>query len=178
MIPDEQLYRILKSGDIAVLRTDTLYGIVAQATNERAVARVFDVKRRDLDKPLIVLIASPQDAWDGQDILAEYSNSTRPTSVIVDSPHAPAWLRHHDGTVAYRVPVVSALRNLLAKTGPLVAPSANPQGLPPANTATMAEEYFGDMVKYYADGGIVPDTGAPSRIIRVTTSGERIVIRD
>lgn len=97
-----------------------------------------------------MLVASAQDAWDGQEKLAELSGGERPTSVIIDSPHAPEWLRHSDGTVAYRVPRSPELRALLAETGPLVAPSANPQGLPPARSVAEVREYFGDKIDYYA----------------------------
>lgn len=178
MAGDDAVLNILQGGGIAVLRTDTLYGIVARADDARAVARVFEVKQRDTDKPLIVLLAHSHDAWDGGDMLESFSHSERPTSVIIDSPHAPSWLRHHDGTVAYRVPASPELRALLAETGPLVAPSANPQGLPPARTVQAAKAYFDDAVDYYTDGGEVP-TGSPaSRIIRVAPDGTIDVIRD
>ena len=105
------------------------------------------------------------------------ANNTRPTSVIVHSPHAPKWLRHHDGTVAYRVPKSDQLRLLLSQTGPLVAPSANPQGMPPARTVIAARAYFGDAIEYYSDGGTVPEDVPASRIVRVLDDGSAEVLR-
>ena len=57
---DEKLAAVVRNGGIAVMRTDTLYGIVARADNEQAVERVFEVKHRDADKALIVLVARPE----------------------------------------------------------------------------------------------------------------------
>lgn len=166
------------NGGIAVLRTDTLYGIVARVGDGAAVKRVFQVKARDDDKALIVLIARAEDAYDGADAIRTCDDVQRPTSVIVSSPHAPTWLRHVDGTVAYRVPKSPELRELLRITGPLVAPSANPQGLPPARNIDEACAYFGSEIDYYADGGDVPIDSSASRIVRVSTDGEVAIIRE
>ena len=53
---DNKLIDVLKSGGIAVVPTDTIYGIIADATNEAAVEKVFKAKERTFNKPLLVLI--------------------------------------------------------------------------------------------------------------------------
>lgn len=162
----------LLAGGIAVVRTDTLYGIVARANDEVAVERVFEIKARDRDKPLIILLPHADAAYDGAEKVHEFSErADTPTTVIVDSPHAPAWLRHADGSVGYRVPKDPALHALLEKTGPLVAPSANPQGELPARTVSEARKYFGDKIAWYEDDGEVPADQPPSRIIKVHADG-------
>lgn len=168
---------ILREGGIAVLKTDTLYGIVARSDDEQAVKRVRAVKKRSPDKSLIVMLAQAEDAYNGAEILQAYSDGIHPTSIIVPSPHAPAWLRHQDGTVAYRIPVDTQLQELLSQTGPLVAPSANPEGLPVALTIDEARMYFHDMVDYYLDGGVVEPDIAPSRLIRVSPRGDVTQLR-
>lgn len=167
------LIEALKAGDLAVIRTDTLYGLVALAKSETAVKRVYSVKSksRSFDKSLIVLIGDSSQAYNGPSVIDQYTDYTTPTSVIVDSPSAPRWLRHHDGTVAYRIPLSEDLRNLLKITGPLVAPSANPEGKNPARNIQMVKDYFGSKVTVYVNGGEVPADTPPSRIIRSYSYG-------
>lgn len=168
---EERLIEILKSGGVAVLRTDTLYGIVARADDEVAVNRIYNIKQRSLDKALIVLIAEPNHAYDSQGVIAKCTDYQTPTSVIVYSLNAPDWIRHVDDTVAYRVPCNYELRQLLELTGPLVAPSANPEGGQPARNIQMAKDYFGKLVDIYVDGGEVPVDMPASRIIRLHDDG-------
>jgi len=173
---DHKVVATLQAGGVSILRTDTLYGIVAKADDEAAVARVHAIKQRSPGKPLIVLIASPEQAYDGQAMIAAHTDSVQPTTIIVPSPSAPIWLQHSDGTVAYRVPCKENLRALLIKTGPLVAPSANREGEEPAQDVTAAKAYFEDLVDIYVDESKVIDAQA-SRIIRVETDGTISQIR-
>lgn len=166
------LVSLLKAGEVVVLRTDTLYGLVGSALSKQAIEKIYTIKSRDADKPLLVLVASAEDAFDNQELIEKYSEqSVEPNTVIVPSPSAPEWLRHADGTVAYRVPKNKELRELLRQTGPLVAPSANPQGLPPARTIDEARAYFGEAVRHYIDGGTVPIDTPPSRLLSVQPDG-------
>ena len=168
----QQMIDILNDGGVGILRTDTLYGIVARADDEAAVERIFQTKVRDRDKPLIVLLPSAAAAYDESETISKISeNSNTPTTIIVESPHAPAWLRHTDGSVGYRLPKDRTLRKLLEQTGPLVAPSANPQGLEPARTIDQAREYFGESIDCYLDGGEVPASQPPSQIFKIKTDG-------
>ena len=172
------LIETLMTGGVAVIRTDTLYGIVVRASDEQAVERIFQIKQRDRDKPLIVLLPSAEAAYDGIEKVREFSERAEtPTTVIVDSPHAPAWLQHADGSVGYRVPKDPTLHALLEKTGPLVAPSANPQSEPPARTVAEAKKYFGDAIAWYEDGSEVPFDQSPSRIIKIHDDGSSEQLR-
>lgn len=172
MSDDQALLGCLQAGGVAVVRTDTLYGLVARADDQAAVARVYRLKQRSSGKPLIVLLADPDQAYDGRAAIRDHSDGLVATSVIVASPTAPAWLRHpSDGTVAYRVPADRWLRTILRQTGPLVAPSANPQGEAPARDVAMARRYFGPAVDYYHDRGLVPLGQAASHIITVGLDG-------
>lgn len=171
---NHQLVELLRSGGIAVIRTDTLYGLVASADNEAAVERVYAVKGRDQNKSCIILLSSMDQAYVHSDDLAADRtryDTTRPTSFLIHSPAAPVWLLRENEDLAYRVPADADLQELLVQTGPLVAPSANPQGLPPARTIEEAKAYFADEVDLYVDGGEVPVGMPPSRLIRVYDDG-------
>lgn len=165
--------KVLKEGGIAVVRTDTVYGLLGRADLQKTVERIFTVKGRDRSKTLIVLLVESSQAFDGQELVQTHSAAAQtPTTVVVFSPHAPAWLQHRDGTVAYRVPQNRELQALLRYTGPLVAPSANPQGKSPARTIAEAKTYFGDQVDVYWDGGTVPASVAPSSLVQVSATGK------
>jgi L-threonylcarbamoyladenylate synthase len=88
----------------------------------------------------------------------------------------PEHLSHLDGELGYRVPAEADLRALLKRTGPLVAPSANPEGAPPAADIAETRAYFGNQVDLYVDGGRVT-ANKPSRIIRFTADGASEVLR-
>lgn len=165
---DETIVRLLLEGGIGVLRTDTLYGIVAKADNQQAVERVYTVKTRTPTKSPIVLIASVDQLFDSYseeilDTLADIWPAK--TSIILPSSHAPVWLTRGNESVAYRLPDNEELRRLLRLTGPLIAPSANPEGQPPAMDIIEARDYFGDKVDFYVDHGVVTDD-TPSALYR------------
>jgi L-threonylcarbamoyladenylate synthase len=166
----QKLIQTLMTGGIAVIRTDTVYGIVARANDEIAVERVYDVKGRDADKSCIVLIADPMQAY-GQYPLG-YAFTSEPTSVLVESPKAPSWLLRANSRIAHRIPAVDWLKEVIREVGPLIAPSANPQGKSPALSVEQATMYFGDSVDLYIDGGNVPANTAPSRLLWVHDNGE------
>lgn len=167
-----ELVRSLLRGELAVIPTDTLYGLVACADNMQAVERVYDIKQRDRSKACIVLIDSPERILDfgvaGQ-LLPEANNYWPGPVSLVMPVDEEKW--HHItrglGTIAFRVPGVPALRELLAQTGPLIAPSANPESLPVAKTIDEAEAYFGDKVQLYIDGDTL--VGKASTIIDLTS---------
>jgi len=161
-----EVAHLLVKGGIGVIKTDTLYGIVASATDENAVERVYAVRKRDSHKPVILLIADHTQVFDGpQGKLATFAGEHWPgaVSIIIPSPSAPLYLTRGGNTLAYRVPADTELRRLLYLTGPLIAPSANLQGEPPARTIDQAEAYFGDAVDFYVDSGEVGDV-SPSQL--------------
>ncbi|HEY1085789.1 MAG TPA: L-threonylcarbamoyladenylate synthase [Candidatus Saccharimonadales bacterium] len=178
-INDPEIVETLRDAGVVVLRTDTLYGVLAKADDEKAVERVYALKSRDVAKSPIVLIASLSQLFDvpSREELS-YLNSVWPekVSVILPSVHAPVWLRRDNGSVAYRMPADGNLRELLMKTGPLIAPSANPEGMPPANRVSEAEQYFGDKVDIYVDGGEVMDD-TPSRLVKLHKDGKVETLR-
>lgn len=151
---------ILNKGGIGVLRTDTLYGIVGSAFSKKAVARIYTVRKRNAKKPLIILIHARADmklfgiVLGTEDTKILRSLWPGKVSIIIACKRKKfAYLHRGKNTLAFRVPASSALRRLLGKTGPLVAPSANREGETPAQTIAQARSHFGSEVDFYIDRG-------------------------
>ncbi len=87
-------------------------------------------------------------------------------SVILPCPSKKfAYLHRGSKTLAFRLPAKKSLCALLRKTGPLVAPSANIEGKPPAKTISEAKKYFGKKIDFYVDAG--RQSPRPSKIIKL-----------
>lgn len=162
----------LKKGGVGVLPTDTLYGLVGQAQSESAVERIYKLKQRSLDKPTIVLIGSRDELDDFGVELTDYQDEVLekvwPGRVSVVLPCPREEFSHiHRGkqTIAFRKPAKEDLVEVLKRTGPLVAPSANPENGEPAHTVEQAKRYFGAEVDFYVDRGELKSK--PSTLIRV-----------
>ena len=178
-LSDPQVSAALLAGELVVLKTDTIYGIVARASDEAAVARLYRARQRTPQKSCILLVADLANIPElGSAEQRAYLrlHQERPTTLIgpVPADFLPHLVRT-DATLAFRL-VSGELANLIRQTGPLLAPSANPEGLPPATTISEAVTYFGEAVSVYVDSGQVTDA-APSRIVRL--EDDRVVtLRD
>ncbi len=150
------------------MATDTLYGILGSAFSKDAVSRIFDVKGRNEKKPLIVLISKVSDFERfGIDKFPQELRSLWPAKVTVILPCKAAkfkYLHRGSNSIAFRVPDNKALIRLIDKTGPLVAPSANPEGMIPAKGIKLAKKYFGDKIDLYVPG--MNKVGKPSTILK------------
>jgi L-threonylcarbamoyladenylate synthase len=142
-----------------VVPTDTLYGIVGSALKPSAVARIYDLRKRETGKPLIVLVGGWQDLDRLQIQIPDRTlNLLRsvwpgPVSVVLSTPGEQlAYLHRGTHSIAFRMPSKPELHELLVAAGPLVAPSANIAGEPSALTVPEARAYFGDNVFYVDEG--------------------------
>ncbi len=170
---------ILKDGGIGIIATDTIYGIVGQALNRNTVERIYAVKKRTPTKPFIILINSLSDIDSfGIDIdepikVILDSYWPGPVSIILDCPNDDfAYLHRGTHALAFRMPAKPELRELLSHTGPLVAPSANPEGLDPAIDIDSAKQYFGDTVDFYLPGTV---STKPSKIIKIVDDEVEVI---
>ena len=171
----------LRRGDLAVLPTDTVYGIAADAFSPPAVDRLLAAKGRGRDMPVPVLVG----AWRGLDGLAQHVTPTMrslveafwpgPLTLIVRAAPSLAWdLGETRGTVAVRMPLHPVALAVLAETGPLAVSSANRTGQPPAADAAEADRQLGTSVAVYLDAGSTGDA-VPSTILDLT--GDRPQLR-
>ena len=176
-----QAVAALRRGDLAVLPTDTVYGIAADAFSPPAVDRLLAAKGRGRDMPVPVLVG----AWRGLDGLAQHVTPTMrslveafwpgPLTLIVRAAPSLAWdLGETRGTVAVRMPLHPVALAVLAETGPLAVSSANRTGQPPAADAAEAHRQLGTAVAVYLDAGSTGDA-VPSTIVDLT--GDRPQLR-
>ena len=170
----------LKEGKIGVIPTDTVYGIVGSALNPQTVEEIYRLRKRATDKPMIILIANLNDTNHFNIKLADKTTKIlkkvwpNPVSVILPCPSKEfAYLHRGKKTIAFRMPKDKWLRDLLSKTGPLVAPSANIEGRPVAQTTVEAKKYFGKEVSFYLDGGKLREN--PSTLIEIKNGKVRIL---
>jgi L-threonylcarbamoyladenylate synthase len=185
---NDTIIKILRSGGIGVLPTDTIYGIVGSAMLPETVARIYRLRKRNPKKPMIILVASIADmkkfgvAIDAatKKILAQIWPGKVSVILLISLSRRSSlknfkYLHRGTGTLAFRVPEPAWLRGLLRKTGPLIAPSANFEGEPPAPTIRAAKKYFGTNVDFYADAGSL--ASKPSTLIKIE-NGSVIVLRE
>jgi L-threonylcarbamoyladenylate synthase len=170
----------LRRGDLAVLPTDTVYGIAADAFSPPAVDRLLAAKGRGRDMPVPVLVGS----WRGLDGLAEHVTPEMrsmveafwpgPLTLIVRAAASLAWdLGETRGTVAVRMPLHPVALAVIAETGPLAVSSANRSGSPPATDAAQAQAQLGDSVAVYLEAGSSGE-GVPSTILDLTGSTPQV----
>lgn len=174
--------RKLKNGGIGVLPTDTIYGLVGSALFKKTVERIYCLRGRNSKKPMIIIIGSVNDlnlfGVKTDSVEKKILNKLWPGKISVILPCLHKKFRYlHRGikTLAFRLPENTGLTELLKKTGPLVAPSANLEGFPPAKTISMAKKYFKDKADFYVDAGRMESL--PSTVVSVKNNSV-IVVRE
>lgn len=176
---------VMRRGGVILYPTDTVWGIGCDATNEAAVQRVYEIKRRAESKAMIVLVDTmvrleryvdevPEVAWQ----LTEVAD--KPLTIIYDGARGLARnLIAEDGSVAIRV-TGEAFSNALcnAMRVPIVSTSANVSGEKTAGCFDDISREIVDAVDYVAEyrrGDV--SRPAPSSIIRLGRGGEVKIIR-
>ena len=172
---------VLRKGDLAVMPTDTVYGVAADAFSPAAVAGLLAAKGRGRDMPPPVLVGTVRAATalmedltaPGKDLIEEFWPGG--LTLVVRANRSLIWdLGDTKGTVAVRMPLHELALDLLKETGPLAVSSANRAGEPPATTADRAQDQLGDAVSVYLDGGPCPGE-VPSTIVDVTGGVPRLL---
>lgn len=163
-------------GEIAVIPTDTVYGVVARAADPTAVARLYRLKRRE-SKPGTIVAASIEQLVE-LGVTRRYLKAVEQfwpgaVSVIIPCGSQLEYIHQGVGSLAFRIPDDPLLIELLQQTGPLVTSSANQPGEPPATTVDEAKAYFGDDVPWYQDGGTIDRE--PSTVIRIIDDAIEVV---
>lgn len=150
----------IKNGAIAVIKTDTLYGICGSALNKKTVEKIYSIKKRNKSKPFIVLIPSiiSLKKFDVKvsTNLKKFLDKIWPGPISVLLPIENKkfeYLTRGTKKIAFRVPDKKDLVAILKKTGPMVAPSANTEDCESAKNIARARKYFGDKVEIYKDKG-------------------------
>jgi len=173
---------MLKRGELVVMPTETVYGLAADARNEKAVAAIFEAKGRPQDNPLIVHIS---DLSELQALVSAVPESAKalaaaywpgPLTMILPRGNSiPAVVSAGLDTVAVRLPSHPVARALIRESGcPLAAPSANLSGSPSPTTAAHVAADLNGRVSAIVDGGAC-DVGLESTVVSLTGKTPRLL---
>lgn len=168
-ILDPQLAPLIRSGAVGVMPTDTVYGLVCSVADTAAVERLYRLKNRK-GEPGTVIAGTLQQLID-IGLRARYLKAVEqywpnPLSVIIPCGDELAYIHLGKDSLAVRIPAHDHINRLLQETGALLtAMAARPDG-PVATNLQEAQQYFGDSVDFYVDGGTITDP-VPSTLIRV-----------
>jgi L-threonylcarbamoyladenylate synthase len=171
----------LRTGQLVVLPTDTVYGVAADAFHSAGVASLLMAKGRGRDMPPPVLVGTVRAATAlvedlgpyGQVLIDEFWPGG--LTIVCRANRSLNWdLGETRGTVAVRMPQHPVALDLLKETGPLAVSSANLTGSPAATTAAGAQEQFGKAVSVYLDAGPC-SSGVSSTIVDLTGDVPRLL---
>ncbi len=161
MVKKHLAAEIIARGGVIAFRTDTFYGLGADPFNRSAVQRIKQLKGREANQPILVVISDIDqiehfitERSRAFDLLAERFWPGALTLIGKAAPEVPGEVTAGTGTIGVRLPGDDNVRALLrACGGALTATSANPSGAEPARTAGEVERYFGAAVDLIIDGG-------------------------
>jgi L-threonylcarbamoyladenylate synthase len=172
-----KIKRVLNLGGVMAFPTDTFYGLGATTFNREAVSRIFKIKQRAKDKPLLTLVAS---AYQTNTLAREIIPTAEilidklwpgPLTILFSArSDLPSQLTAGSGKIGVRQPANEMVCKLLSGIGfPITATSANISGSENITTAQEAEKILGDQVDLIVDGGPTPG-GKESTVLDVTLS--------
>ncbi len=185
--PDEQgmeeAAELIKNGALVAFPTETVYGLGANALMSDAAEKVYAAKGRPSDNPLIIHLASADDAQKYCEVTEEFSRLAKaftpgPITVVMKKKNIiPSTVTGGLDTVAVRIPSHKVARELIALSGvPIAAPSANLSGRP---STTSADHVISDMlgrIDMIIDGGEC-DIGLESTIVAVVGENRLKLLR-
>jgi len=162
----DELAEVLRSGGVALLPTDTIYGLHAVAADDEATARIREMKGRDGNKPFVIIASSIEQLRTLGAVVPEQLSGIWPAPLT-------AILASGDTTIAARIPDLRWLRALLDRTGPLVSTSANRSGEPPVTSPEALADDLQTSLDAVLDQG--PREGKPSTIVDFTGDEPKLV---
>ena len=177
----ERVLHSLEQGGVIIGPTDTLYGLLGDAFEGKAVRRIFAIRQRPEGMPLPLICADIEQVK----AIAVLPDAALPliqvywpgplTLVLKARDHVPDFLPAEDGTLAVRVPDHELCRRFSGRLGrPITATSANLSGQPAANRIEAIAEAVRNQVDWVLQAGPLPHT-QPSTIIRFNNGKIRIL---
>ena len=175
----DKIEKTLAAGGAVVLPTETVYGLFAQALNEEAVERVYELKRRPRDKALNLNVASLEEIYafskNQPCYLEQLYQAFLPgplTVILQANDRVPAWINSGMETVGFRIPNHPVTLDLIRKYGPLIGPSANLSGKVSGTSFQQSVMDFQEQVSGVEEDAAL--TGQDSTILDL--SGEKALI--
>jgi L-threonylcarbamoyladenylate synthase len=181
----EKALEILRAGGVILYPTDTIWGIGCDATNEKAIRLIYDIKKREDSKSMIILVADERDvlqyvAAPDPQVFDFIEEQKRPVTIIFEyALGLPDNLVAEDGSIAIRIVRDEFCRHLIKRLRkPIVSTSANISGqAPPKNFSEISDQVktvVSHIVKWRQDDITLAQ---PSQIIKWNNDGTRTVIR-
>jgi len=182
----EDITNLLKTDGILLMPTDTIWGIGCDATNPAAIKKVFDLKQRDYNKPLSILV-------DSIELIKDYvveihprvetllMHHTRPLTVIYpEARNLPDNLLPSNRSIAIRVVQDAFCQEIIRQLGkPIVSTSANIAGQPfPAHFGEVSSAIIQGVDYVVKRGQNEKKISEPSVIVRIDGDGELVFIRE
>lgn len=151
----------IRRGGLVAFPTETVYGLGADALNPKAVARIFEAKKRPLHDPLIIHVSNKQQVPSlvltlprEAEVLMEHFWPGSLTLVLPKSPQVPDIVTAGNSTVAIRMPANPwALELIRLAMTPIAAPSANRFGCTSPTTAQHVKDHLNGHYEILIDGG-------------------------
>ena len=175
----DKIENTLAAGGAVVLPTETVYGLFAQALNQEAVERVYELKRRPRNKALNLNVASLEEIYafskNQPCYLEQLYQAFLPgplTIILQANDRVPAWINSAMETVGFRIPNHPVTLDLIRKYGPLIGPSANLSGKASGTSFQQIMMDFQEEVSGVEDDDFL--TGQDSTILDL--SGEKALI--
>jgi len=177
--------RVMSEGGIILYPTDTVWGIGCDATNEKAVEKIFTVKKRNEEKSMIILLAEEKDILQYTDhpdaVIFDYIKGIhKPTTVIYDGARNLAKnVINKDGSIGIRLVKDEFCIALIKAFGkPIVSTSSNISGYPPPSFFVDIDVQIKSGVDYivqHRQDDMTP--AAPSTVIKLDKEGGIHIIR-
>ncbi len=151
----------LRKGDVIAMPTDTFYGLAVDPVNLQAVEQIYQIKKRQKQKPLSLLIASLRQAYelarDSDPMVDKLADRFWPgplTLIVRAGTKLPLRSTANTGNVALRIPDAAIPRAVVEKFGlPITATSANLHGAQECTNAACVRDQIGDRIPLIIDGG-------------------------
>ena len=176
--------RIIKSGGVIVYPTDTIYGLGCNSFDPHAVERIYAIKKRPSNQPVLALINSVEELMS---LTGEISEKARilidkfwpgpVTFVFRAKSGVPQCIQSHDGKIGIRLPKHEFCRYICRlSVVPVLSTSANISGMPQTNNVEILRDIFAGQVDLFIDAGNCTSITV-STIVDVTGS-EPVILRD
>ncbi len=174
--------QIINDGGVAVIPTDTCYGLAASTTSRKAVRRIFEIKKRPLSKPVICNISNIEQSRELSDnmpsLFEEIAEEFWPgplTLILPASPNVTSLLKGNTDNIALRLPDCSRTVKLISKVGfPITSTSANISGYDPVYRISRLDDRIREMTDIILDGGELKKN-PPSSLLDLTTQPPRLI---
>lgn len=154
-----EVIKVINNGGVVVSPTDTVYGMLADAFNTDAVDRIYSIKEREKDKPLLILLKEIDD-------IKKFSDKEIPDIIKKNIPGELTFIMplleelkdrfsYLKDTAALRIPKDEYMQLILKGVNPLVAPSANPSGYGVILNGNELAELYKDKANLIVNAGIL-----------------------